>query len=837
MQGKKRFLLFSIVFLGLITTIASLQIVANENLTHMQQEESFTTIQNEVENGESIILTGTLEEPVGLQGFTGTNALSANPNEIVEIIVQFHTPPAVALELMSERGIPAPPGLTDGTFEEQALAAHDAFGEQLSELAIPPAMTEAMEIFCETYWIFNGVHMRVPTGMVEQIASLPEVFAITPYILAEVPVIETEDGEPEPLDAELLNELALPSPRTSPFLLNDAMMRNTRTILNLDDVHLDMEVTGSGVVVASIDTGIDHDHPEFVRFQDETGLIPGWEFYSEYLGGGPPTNHGTQTAGALIAMAPEIELWSLQREAGGVSGGTPIGALEFATQTANADVIYTWGWFPNAPFNPEAAAVSLAIEAGHIVVAAAHNQGSRISNVQIAAQWLRFGYFEAAVHNNIAWNSILQPLSPLAINVGAGTFGSEIGALDTDNITIWSGRGPVPRTFQIKPDIVANGQTGFVTHDRRTTASGYGSFSGTSQSGPLTAGVTALLVQEFPNDTPYEIKARLMNTGRQITGTDGGGHPYISVFTSGAGFVRPYYALLSDTIVNVLHDVPLTANEADSWEERAMPSVSFGSLETILPHNVEVFQATISNQSNEAITYTLDDEFINNPGEAARLTFSQREITVGPGQTEHFYVGISVAGSVSGSIIDFYEGYIHVSGGSHDLRLPFALVNPNTTHDVAASMLSFNLQGGAVSDIHTSIDSINVLHGADVLTFLANNHNGFARPTRGDDAFLGWYLDSNFTTPVTNATVMPEEEATLYARFTGEELDPREILRELVTEAGERNQANYTPRSWANMMSRLVMARSVLNNPTATEAQINEAIVLLQGVLDDLIER
>jgi len=767
--------------------LIGLQGAGQENLEFMQQEEPFALALNEQDDDTFNILTSTLEEPVGLQGFAGEFALGSNPNEIVEIIIQFHTPPAVALQLMYESGIPAPPSPIDGDFEEQALVAHDAFQQQLAGLVVPPDITESMEIFCETYWIFNGVHMRVPTGMVAQIALLPEVFAITPYILAEVPVSEEIADTPEPMRVDLLNELALPSPRTSPFILNDAMMRNTRTLLNLDTVHLDMGVTGNNVVVASIDTGIDHGHPEFIRFQDETGLIPGWEFYSEFIGGGPPTNHGTQTAGAIIAMAPQVELWSLQRSAAGVSGGTAIGALNFATQTANADVIYTWGWFPNSPFNAEAAAVSLAIEAGHIVVAAAHNQGSRISNVQIDSSFIGYGWFEAAVHNNIAWSSVLQPLSPLAINVGAGTFGNETGALTTDNMMIWSGRGPVPRTFQIKPDIVANGQAGWVTHDRSVTASGYGSFSGTSQAGPLTAGSVALLVQGFPNDTPYEIKARLMNSGRPITGTDGGGHPYISVFASGAGFIRPYNALLSETFVTVHHDVPLTANQANPWEEREMSSFSFGSLGSMLPHNARAFRASITNRSDQALTYTLVDEFINNPGNAASLTFSQRTITVEAGQTEHFYVGISVAGSVPGSIVGFYEGYIHVVGGSQNLRLPFALVNPSFTN-VAASMLNFDLQGGVVRlvtpDLHTDIDPINVLQGANILTFLADNHNGFTNPVRDGYSLAGWYLDSDFMTPVTNATVMPGGDMTLYARWIDDEICPVVVEGQFANQAG-----------------------------------------------------
>ena len=752
-------MIFSIILIATTT----LPTAGQENLI-LAQESSRVT-QNEQEGDESDILTSTLGEPVGLQGFEGEHELSDDPYEIVEIIVQFHTPSAVALELIDERDISIPEDQipTGDSFVEQAQSGHDEFWEQLDDLEVPDYIKESKEVFCETYWIFNGVHMRVPISMIEEIAELPEVFAVTPHILPELPILE------EPLSAEP-TEIEVPSgqppARVSPFFRNDALMRNTRTRLNLDAVHLDMNITGRGVVVAAIDTGIDHNHPEFIRFHDRTGRVPGWQFYS----GGAPSNHGTQTAGSIIAMAPQIELWSLQRSASGVSGGTAIGALNFATQTAKADVIYIWGWYPNSPFTAEAAAVSKAVEAGHIVVAAVHNQARPWSTShQVPRDQWRENSFQGVTHNGITWQSVLNPLSPLAISVGAGTYGSDSNPTNTDNITNFSGRGPVPRTSQIKPDIITNGQWGWSTHDRRTGNS-YGWFSGTSQAGPLATGITALLVQRFPNDAPYQIKARLMNTGRPITGVDmGNSSQHISAFSAGAGFARPYDALRSNTLVTVAHNVPLTANQATPWVERNMASFSFGSLRDILPNNARTFRATIHNKSNASITYTLSHEFVNNPGTAANITLSQRTITVGPGGTRHFYATISVAGNVTGNPAAFYEGHIHVRGGSHNLRLPFALVNPTTTN-VAASRLSFNLQGGVVRlttpDLQTNIDPINVPHGTNILTFLSRNHNGFAQPTRDGFTFGGWYLDANFQTPLTSSTVMPTSARTLYARWT-----------------------------------------------------------------------
>ena len=66
---------------------------------------------------------------------------------------------------------------------------------------------------------------------------------------------------------------------------------------------------------------------------------------------------------------------------------------------------------------------------------------------------------------------------------------------------------------------------------------------------------------------------------------------------------------------------------------------------------------------------------------------------------------------------------------------------------------------------------------------------------------------------------------------------PRDTLRELIAEAEARTQADYTPRSWANMQSMLTFARNVYNNPSATDAQIEDAINLLRARLDALEPR
>ncbi|MCL2057513.1 MAG: S8 family serine peptidase [Oscillospiraceae bacterium] len=699
--------------------------------------------------------------------------------------MQFKTPSAEALRLSGERGQYTPRADQGASFEDQALVAHEVFRQQLDGLAAPPSRDQSFEILSELHWLINGTIMRLPSGMVPQVASLPEVFSVTPHIIPDIPDIpdnpdmldvlgvpdtptniDIPDNIVNPLNAAFLHE----KPPSSGFFHNDGMMRNTRMLLNIDYIHNDLGITGNGVTVVSIDGGIYEGHPEFARYL-VGGRIPGWQFYDEP---GTAINHGTQTAGAIISMAPEVKLWSLQRVSSGGPGLSSLTALQHATRDIGADVIYTWGWYPNTPYSPEAAAVSIAVEAGHVVVAAVHNQAR--PNNQVDAQHWSDSLFQGKIENNIVWQSVMSPLSPLSINVAAGTYGSEGYPLDMDDITSYSGRGPVPQTYHIKPDIVTNGYRGYTTWDMNSPGNAnndlYGSFSGTSQAGPLAAGIAALLVQAFPSAPPHEIKARLMNNGRHITGVDmGNSGQYISVFSEGAGFVQPLDAILNDTIVTVSQEVPMTTNINAPWEQKEIPSFNYGSLQSLLPGNAKMFCATISNRSNATITYNIDHSFINNPGNAAGITFSQRSITVAPGRQEKFYATISVSGSVPGGITAFYEGFVNISGGSCPVRLPFALVNPSATY-VNAANLSFDLNGGAVTlnthDLITEIDPIKIPVGANILGFLKNYHGGLSQhgPFRDGHIFMGWYMDPGFSEPVTVLTnIASNADAVLHARW------------------------------------------------------------------------
>jgi len=273
------------------------------------------------------ILTATLDGAVGMQGFFGDHEIH-DPHEAIEIIVQFATPPAVALRLIQEENLHLGQAIPEIDFDEQALAAHASFYQQLTQIRVPFFRRHiAPQIFSEHHQLFNGVYMRVSGELVERIAALPEVYAVFPHILPEIP--------------------------------------EARNHFDINSIQRDIEVAGirNRTRVVLLDTGIDSRHPEFASFLDETGRVPGWQYFYDH---GTERDHGTQTASEIVAISPEIDLWSIQKRTTCGSGLINIAALEAAVELG-ADVIYTFG--TNAL--PHAAAVSLAVLDGHTLVIAA----------------------------------------------------------------------------------------------------------------------------------------------------------------------------------------------------------------------------------------------------------------------------------------------------------------------------------------------------------------------------------------------------------------------------------------------------------------------------------
>ncbi|MEO8687467.1 MAG: ice-binding family protein [Solirubrobacteraceae bacterium] len=277
-------------------------------------------------------------------------------------------------------------------------------------------------------------------------------------------------------------------------------------------------ITGKGVGVAVIDSGISGDMPDFENADGSSRIaanvlaIPGTTRPGDDIG------HGTHVAGiiagnsfnrpaadpargAYVGIAPEADLVALKvaDDDGYSTVLDVIGALEFAVEhkdELNIRVINlsvssdTPASYLNDPLD---AAVEFAWHAGIVVVAAAGNRGD-------AADAVRYP----------------PGNDPYVISVGAT---DELNTVDPgdDALAEFSSRG-ITQDGVAKPDVLAPGAhmvaplamgSAFETLCPHCVLGNYMRIGGTSAAAPVVSGAAALLLQARPELNPDEVKALL----------------------------------------------------------------------------------------------------------------------------------------------------------------------------------------------------------------------------------------------------------------------------------------------------------------------------------------
>ena len=262
-------------------------------------------------------------------------------------------------------------------------------------------------------------------------------------------------------------------------------------------------ITGSGVVVAILDTGVDHDHEDLddnmwdapggtcnVNGSIVTCPNYGWDFVNGDNDPNDDNGHGSHVAGivaaednsvGMVGVAPEAQIMAVKVLASnGVGSNIDIvDGIEFAMNNG-ADVInmsmrtFSWSLAMQT-------AVDEAYESGVTVIAATGNEHESLQA------------YPAAFENAIAVGSINQT---------ADSYNERL-----DN---FSNYGPV--------DVVAPGSSVYSVND----GGGYITMGGTSMAAPHVAGVAALIKEKYSSLTPAKIKQVLETTATDLgeTGRD-----------------------------------------------------------------------------------------------------------------------------------------------------------------------------------------------------------------------------------------------------------------------------------------------------------------------------
>ena len=269
---------------------------------------------------------------------------------------------------------------------------------------------------------------------------------------------------------------------------------------------LGQTVTGTGVSVAVIDTGIDalyqatgKPNPAYYPGANQANATGGGLqgsrvkalFDASGFGTEDFNGHGSHVAGSIASdhasfrgMAPNAWIVGIRISGSGTSGSASSAALVSAWQTVAAQRVAhnikvannSFSGSPSLTDSIQMALDNTAFSADILACCAAGNSGANTASSQM-------------VWNGLAVGSIDK--NTLAVSSFSGT-----GPLD----------GPITRTY---PDITAVGAA--VLSVRIETNAGT-SLSGTSMATPMAAGGGALLRQAVPAITALQAKAVLLNT-------------------------------------------------------------------------------------------------------------------------------------------------------------------------------------------------------------------------------------------------------------------------------------------------------------------------------------
>ena len=187
---------------------------------------------------------------------------------------------------------------------------------------------------------------------------------------------------------------------------------------------------------------------------------------------------------------------------------------------------------------------------------------------------------------------------------------------DVDKVAASSSRG-IRAAGNLKPDITAVGTSVF------SAAVGTGqqgiSETGTSMSGPIVAGLAALVQQAHPTWTPAQVKAALMNTASDLFSGGAGTGDRFAPVRVGAGRIQAASAVTSDVLAYVADDPGAV-------------SVSFGPLEVGGPMTAT---KTVRVQNTGASPVTYDVAFDTYTAvQGVSFSVSPATLIVAPGATE-----------------------------------------------------------------------------------------------------------------------------------------------------------------------------------------------------------
>ena len=319
-----------------------------------------------------------------------------------------------------------------------------------------------------SFWIFNGFSVTATGDVIAELAGQPDVYSISPDDLGIVP---TTYGPAEP-NISLVNAPALWS----------------------------QGYTGSGIVVASMDSGVDVSHPD-LSSRWRGGSNSWYDPYSQHSTPVDLSGHGTWTTGIMV---------------GGDAGGTTIGVAPDAkwiavkifndSGSSTATAIHQgFQWLLNPDGNPATDDAPNVVNNSWTYA----NPGCYL-DFEPDLQSLRAAdilpVFAAGNGGPYANSSYSPANNPSAFAVGAVDNNGQIYGYSSRGPSTCSGyTGPYPKLVAPGVNIRTTGLYGTYYTD-----------SGTSFASPHVAGALALLLSAYPYLHASDQEQALINTASDL---------------------------------------------------------------------------------------------------------------------------------------------------------------------------------------------------------------------------------------------------------------------------------------------------------------------------------
>ncbi|MFC1537501.1 S8 family serine peptidase [Gemmatimonadota bacterium] len=361
------------------------------------------------------------------------------------------------------------------------------------------------------FWITNLVAVTATAAEIRLLAARSDVAEVLENRTVKLQATKKKKSRPgfTAPDATLAAVPRLPA--DTPFVFNWGLRRI--------NAHKAWErgITGRGIIVATIDSGVDGDHPALKdKWRGANGATAAESWYDPHNGGSFPIDdittgsnatHGTHVMGCIVGqdgpdttgVAPDAQ-WIAAK------------GFSFDGYTSSDILIDCMEWMAD----PDGDAATM-------------DDVPDILNLSWADDYTNgcFNTYDEPIFNLMDLGvTVIMAIGNNSIKIGMPASKPEffaVGATDqNDAMALFSIRGPsICDNTTIKPDVVAPGDD--ILSPRGSLAGGgYSTIDGTSFATPMVVGIAALLKQYNPELSPFEITEAIRNSVEDLgdTGPD-----------------------------------------------------------------------------------------------------------------------------------------------------------------------------------------------------------------------------------------------------------------------------------------------------------------------------